>query len=271
MGKRSKRKQVKKRLSRLESKWQKVKHFKTPPLFKDNFGNTISPHEVVFPILRKTSDNNFVFVGTGFFIHPAGGFVTARHCLYKNDKYDEKCYAIQTIGYEHILRKIQYFEAHPNADVGVGMLKGQLLSNITRQEILRPSLIITSKKIEINEPISTLSFSRMKINKNQVGTFRCDMSTGKVIDYFKDGTSQLKDECFQTDMHIPTMASGGPVLRGNKIIGVNSTSFTVPLHQDPISFITPISKVFDLILKDSDQKKTTINELAESGYMIIEK
>ena len=68
-------------------------------------------------------------------------------------------------------------------------------------------------------------------------------------------------------MEIKSGASGGPVLRGNHLIGVNSSSFDMGATEDPISFITPIQQIFDLTLKDSDGRKTSIKELMDSGHM----
>lgn len=106
----------------------------------------------------------------------------------------------------------------------------------------------------------------MKI-KNNVSIFRCDRFDGKIIEHLPESTAWVKDECFQTNMLIKSGASGGPVLRGNHIIGVNSSSIGIADVEEPISFITPISKVLDLTLKDSDGKETSLMELAEKGFL----
>lgn len=269
MGKRSKRRLAKKRLQRHENKKERTRHFKKAPMFRDNFGRDIYSYELVFPIVRMSSNGDFITVGTGFFIHPAGGFVTAKHCLYIGDKYDENCYAIQTFSKgQHIIRKIQYFEAHPKADIGVGMLKGKLKNNITQEEVLKASFVISSQEIKINDAIYTLAFPRMRISESKVGTFPCDKFEGQVTEYLENGTSKVKDECYVTNMFIGTMASGGPVLRENKLIAVNSSAMDFFDNSEvPISFITPISKIFELTLLDSDGKKTSIRELMEAGFM----
>lgn len=269
MGKKSKRRLVKKRIQRWENKKKRFRHYQKTPMFKDNFGNDVYAIQLTFPILRKKPDETFTTVGTGFFIHPAGGFVTAKHCLFKGEKYDDQCYGVHSISAnEHFIRKIQYFEAHPIADIGVGMLRGQLKDRLTGETKLMPSFPIAAQAINIADDISTLAFPRMTIDQNQVGTFPCDKFTGKITEHLPDGTSHLKDECYATNMHIPTMASGGPTLRGNTIIGVNSTAMSLTEDDDdPISFITPISKVFEIVLKDSDGNETTIQELINSGHM----
>ncbi len=62
-------------------------------------------------------------------------------------------------------------------------------------------------------------------------------------------------------------ASGGPVLRGNTIIGVNSTGFDIFQNEEPISFITPITQILELTLRDSDGEKTSVQELMDKGHM----
>lgn len=246
-----------------------VKRVIKPSSFKDNFGNIISPIELVFPILRLTNDDQFDAVGTGFFVHPAGGFVTAKHCFYNGDIYvSGTYYAIHSVGNgQHLMREIQYFEPHTVGDIGVGMLKGQLKHKHTNEIVLKASFPISLTPPNINDDITTLAYPRMRITKNQFGTFPCDKYAGKIIDYLPNGTARLRSECYQTNMEIKSGASGGPVLRGNHIIGVNSTSMDIPDHEEPISFITPIEFVFDLVLKDGAGEATSIKQLMDSGHM----
>jgi hypothetical protein len=268
VGRRSKRKRVKKILARQERRWHNKKHFKQPGYFKDNYGNDLMPFELVFPILRLKEDGDFQTVGTGFFVHPAGGFVTAKHCLYNNNVYDDKCYAVHSITANyHEIRKIRYFEAHPIADIGMGMLKGQIRRRDDGELVLKASFPVSLVHIEIGEKISTIAYPRMKISSGKIGTFRCDKFEGKIVEYLPDGSASVKDECYQTNMLVKSGASGGPVLRGNQIIGVNSSSISVAIHEEPISFITPIIKILDLTLKDSMGKTTTVKELISKGYM----
>lgn len=238
-----------------------------PKGFKDNYGNIIAPIELVFPIVRINSENNFEAVGTGFFVHPAGGFVTAKHCLYNNNVYDDSCFAIHSVGDgQHLVRKIQYFEAHPDADIGMGMLKGQL-RKADGELLLKASFPVSLTRPIIGEEIMTFAYPHMTIENDNTGTFPGDWFKGKVIEHLPDGTGKLKSEAFATTMLIKHGASGGPVLRGNHLIGVNSSGFDAFGTDDPLSFITPISQIFDLKLRDSDGKETTVHELMKNGYM----
>jgi hypothetical protein len=148
-------------------------------------------------------------------------------------------------------------------------LRGQLRDSHTNDIVLKASLSVSLTPVKIDEEISTLAYPRMRIKKEHIGTFPCDKYIGKVLDHLPNGTGRLKSECFVTNMEIKSGSSGGPVLRDNHIIGLNSTSLEITEKDEPISFITPIHLIFDLVLKDSDGNNTTIKELMESGHMHV--
>jgi len=57
----------------------------------------------------------------------------------------------------------------------------------------------------------------------------------------------FKGTCIQTNMQIKGGASGGPVFNDEGyVIGINSTGFEMTDSEEPISFVTPIQKVFDI-------------------------
>ncbi|TXJ27734.1 MAG: serine protease [Chitinophagaceae bacterium] len=268
MGKRSKRRKLQKKIQRRARLVHPSRKPIKPSSYKDSEGNIVSPIELTFPIIRYTEQAQFEAIGTGFFFHPAGGFITAKHNLFTNGKYDENCFAIHSVGKgQHLVRKIQYFEPHPNADIGVGMLRGQLLDSQTHQMHLRASLSLSLTPPQVEDDISTLAYPRMKIRKEKFGKFPCDRYTGVIIEHRPDGTAKLPNECYVTNMQMQSGSSGGPVLRGNHIVGVNCSSFELGMEDEPISFITPVHLVFDLPLTDSDGHITTIRELMNSGHV----
>lgn len=268
MGKRSKRRKLTKKLERRTRLVHPARKPLKPSSYTDNQGNIISPIELSFPIIRYTEQKQIEAIGTGFFFHPAGGFITAKHNLYSKGKYDENCFAIHSVSKgQHLIRKIQYFEPHPDADIGVGMLRGQLLNNQTHDIHLKASLSVSLTPPQIDDEISTLAYPRMKIKKEKYGTFPCDKYVGKILEYRQEGTGRLTNECYITNMELKSGSSGGPVLRGNNIIGVNCSSFDLGEEYEPISFITPIHMIFDLELKDSDGEITTIRKLMDSDHI----
>jgi hypothetical protein len=107
----------------------------------------------------------------------------------------------------------------------------------------------------------------MTIDNRSKGKFPCDKYGGKVLVHLPNGTGTLRSECFVTNMEIRSGASGGPVLRGNHIIGVNSASMEFLGNEEPVSFITPILKILDLKLEDGKGEYTNVKELIKNGNM----
>lgn len=236
-------------------------------IFRDNEGNNHLPIEVVFPIIRYDG-NRTNFVGTGFFVHPAGGFITARHVLPNNRQEQGNYYAVQTIdGTNHIIRQIQIFFPHPSADIGIGMLRGRLMED--GRESLRVPLTISLNEPEIGEIVRTFAFPRTVIETRETEVIldvRGNWQEGEIVD-FLENRPMFNSPCFQTSISVEGGASGGPVLSNGLVIGVNSTGFDLEPGADPISFITPISQVFDLEVHDSDGEAFTVRQLMEEGYI----
>lgn len=241
--------------------------------FRDNFGRVIYINELIFPIIAIGGDGNYRPVGSGFFVHPAGGFVTANHVLFRNGQLQD-CYAIHTVSpTEKLVRKIQAFFPHPEADIGIGMLKGQLLG-LDGKVHLRASFPISRRVAAVGNVIRSYAYPNSVVqvtDGTQIGSFQGSWCHGRITKYLKEGEHwALQSDCFETNMEIASGASGGPVIRGMGIIGVNSRGWEFlegETEGDPISWITPISKIFDLEISDSDGRETTVLELMRDGHM----
>src|ERR1700754_5185478 len=111
--------------------------------FKDNYGRIHQYDELIFPIIyHNQKTDKYHAVGTGYFFHSNGGFITAKHVLFNQGQMLSPCYAIQTlVTGERIKREIRIFFPHADADIGVGMLKGQLYRN--GEEYVHVSLVIS--------------------------------------------------------------------------------------------------------------------------------
>ena len=79
-------------------------------------------------------------------------------------------------------------------------------------------------------------------------TFTGDWQTGHVQELHETGFSNLKNKCYQTSINIKSGASGGPVIKDNKVIGINSSGLELQINEEPISFITPIKLLEELML-----------------------
>ena len=239
--------------------------------FRDNYGNIHYADELIFPIIyHNEKTEKFYARGTGYFIHPAGGFITAKHVLFDNGKLLKPCFGIQSFkGGEHLLREIVAFFPHDSADIGVGMLKGHLMKNA--QPHFVASFPISLSKPQIGDKIRTYAFPKSEVQVEygkQLGIFKGTWSTGKIRQLIRAGEHHLlKTDVYETSMHIEGGASGGPVLRGTSVIGVNSTGWEFGEGFEPSSCITPIHEILDLEVSDSNDKKSTLRQLIHEGFV----
>lgn len=74
----------------------------------------------------------------------------------------------------------------------------------------------------------------------------------------------VRNRCYQTTMTIEHGASGGPVLKNDLVVGINSSGMDLPEGEIPISFITPIDLILDLSVPNGDQL-ISIKELVTNG------
>jgi Trypsin-like peptidase domain len=229
--------------------------------------------ETVFPIVTyNPKTEKWKCLGTGFFINPVGGFITAKHLLFDEGKMMEPTLlGIQKISEkEYHVREINTLSAHNNSDMMIGLLGKRRKDYKGIEPELSKYSVIDFETLKIEDEIYTYSFpntTSIELNEqDEEFTFKGTYSRGKIIDYHQSGTSRLKNRCFQTNMKIDGGASGGPVFKNGYIVGINSTSFNLLDGGEPISFITPIDYILDLFVVENG-KEITVKQLIEKGYI----
>ena len=105
--------------------------------------------------------------------------------------------------------------------------------------------------IEIGEKVFTYAYpnSRLQEPKNgfQRANFAPNYYEGTVVSIEQRNDMFFKGTCIQTNMQIKGGASGGPVFnKAGYVVGINSTGYDMPESEEPISFITPIQKAFEI-------------------------
>ena len=98
-------------------------------------------------------------------------------------------------------------------------------------------------------------------------TFSGKWATGEIIDFHEEGSPVVRNRCYQTTMLIEHGASGGPVLKNDLVIGINSSGMEVMENEIPISFVTPIDLILDLSVPNG-KGTITIKELVEGGSIV---
>ncbi|HOY03975.1 MAG TPA: trypsin-like peptidase domain-containing protein [Saprospiraceae bacterium] len=248
--------------------------------FVNSLGEELSPSEAVFAIITEDDKNqgSFKFSGTGFFINAVGGFVTAKHvCFDRQNKPIFPFYVAYVLPDNTVvLRHVKRFYVNPDSDVAVGMLvpfkdaQGKLIENAV--------LTLSKSPIEVGDEIKTVAYPKSKIitedEKTQVGEFVADWYRGKVEEHFPDGRDSLfyPRECFRTSVEILGGASGGPVINSEGfVVGINSSGLDDldDGFNDHVSFITPITEIFDIDISSDKGEKTTIRDLIQHGSIKI--
>lgn len=247
-------------------------------MFQTSVGTKIQAEELIMPLVTfDPAKAEWRCVGTGFFIQPLGGFVTAKHVFQNNDGTDlATLYGIQTLSNnERHVRPVVDINYHPNADICIGMLgKRRLSDGSDLPASIAPAFSLDLRQLPIGDSIKTFAFPLTKteyLEENKAEfTFQGKWSTGKIEDFHEQGFSLLKNRCYQTSMHIDHGASGGPVLRNNLVIGVNSTGYQLAEEDGPLSFITPIDYLLEMTVKNPDGSFTSVIDLMKDDSINVQ-
>ncbi|GEP93712.1 Trypsin-like peptidase domain-containing protein [Chitinophaga terrae (ex Kim and Jung 2007)] len=243
-------------------------------MFKNSEGKLVSREASIFPLITfDPQKKDFRCLGTGFFIHPYGGFVTAKHVFIKPDgTHQPTLYGVQSLeDGTRIVRELKHLVVHPNADIAIGFL-GDAKNNdaFNKNPVPASAFQLSFASPNIGDEILTYAYpltqSEWLDDDNKQFTFQGRESAGKVEEYHKDGFLSLKNACYQTSMRIDGGASGGPVMKGAYVIGVNSTG--MDFGDDAISCITPVSFLQDLAVPSGD-RLVSIPELINAGFISV--
>jgi S1-C subfamily serine protease len=241
-------------------------------MFKNSLGTETYQEEAIFPLVTYfPAKNIWRCVGTGFFIQGYGGFVTAKHVFFdNNDEHLPTLFAVQTTPtMERHIRILKHFVAHPDADIAVGFLgKRRLKGGADVTPEIAASFILNFEKLNVGDRVRTYAFPLTQTENLGEGqfefTFAGKWADGDIVDIHEEGSPLVRNRCYQTTMKIEHGASGGPVLKNDLVVGINSSSMTLPDGEVPISFVTPIDLILDLSVPNDD-KMISIRDLVANG------
>ena len=242
-------------------------------------GKVVKLSEAVVPILAQDIDNcQFRFVGTGFFIGCEGLMITAKHVL---DDVRPAGKVIGPLGVCHMIednkfymRNIKQSFEYPNSDVTIVVLD-QPKHKVTGRTLKNKVVKLSLDDCQVGDDICTFAYPKSVVKSDGIKhlmEFSPAFFEGKLVKEFPRGrdTTMLPNPCWQTDMHIHSGASGGPVFNSHgHVLGINSTSSTVDTS---CSFISTIYHVMNLKIRNisvnsSPAKDYTFEELIKMGVI----
>lgn len=242
-------------------------------MFRNSIGQEIGNEQPIFPLISfEKKSSKFKCLGTAFFIHPFGWFVTAKHVLYDNNQnVPEIILGVQTLSNkDHVSREVTHLSIHPSADIAIGRLgiarNGRAVK--VQYELASP-FVLSFKTLKLNDPIMTFGYPRTlnKVEENLITfNFKGTWTNGLIQDFCPEGSPVVRNRCYQTSMLIDTGASGGPVFKDNFVVGINSSGYDLLIGEDPLSFITPIDLLLDLEL-EVNNKLLPIRDLIRMGHI----
>ena len=236
----------------------------------------VSDEQAIFPLVCFDQvQKKYVCVGTAFFIHAAGWFITAKHVICNNDKLEyEKIIGIQSyFSGLRVMREVTNLSIHPKADIVLGKLgvPRNIHGEVVEYEDA-PSFILSFKKLEVNDRIITFGYPRT--NRSDVGDqvtfhFTGKWSDGFVSEFCRDGGLLVRNICYRTSMFIDTGVSGGPVFKDNLVVGINSSGFDLEEGAEPISYITPIEYIRQLQAHINETEIEPVDYLIKYGLIQV--
>jgi len=209
----------------------------------------IPPYErAIFPIFQRFSNGTSQLAGTGFFIAPAGIFLSAAH-VFEIDVNEEDSFWIIYIDSEDQIHELEFREVRvrpENRDIALG--------EVAIGDIEHPVVSIMELLPEINEVMASFVFSHTLVHepeeigkdKTQLVQYRSIWELGKVEDISYEGFWQTPGPSFRSSILVEGRASGGPVFNSNGfVVGVNCRGMA-PDGEIPYSIASSLKGVREL-------------------------
>lgn len=228
----------------------------------------------VFPIIRMFGDE-YKFYATGFFISAGGMFCTAKHVICDPEgSPDDHLYAV----YFHMnngceFRAITQVINVSGSDICIGLIQDMHWTD-TNELVKNHVMKISSVPLKVGDMVAAYAYPNSSVIRKDreqiIFDFNTSWSFGETTQEFQGRDKHmLPGHSFETNMHIKGGASGAPVANADgKIVGVVSTSIDFSDDGPPVSYITPITEIFDMKV-NFGEKTYTISELGEMNLISI--
>jgi hypothetical protein len=243
-------------------------------------GVELHPNQGIFPLLAQEPDGSFRFVGTAFFVAPAGIFLTAAHVVADVQQGDgnppQPLAAVQfNADGTYLLRSVHVTARNPRADVAIGYLS-PLRHRETSEPYPNRVVTLSATYPRLGDHVVTFAYPKTRVLAGPPHhlDFEPAYFAGKVVHHWPNGRDAviLPSACFQTTMVLHGGASGGPVFGPDGgAFGVNSTGF----GEDELSFVSSVWDALDLPIpnlrfgRTAPVQNTSLRELISLGIIEV--
>jgi trypsin-like peptidase len=237
-----------------------------------------------FAVVMRPTPTSLRLLGTGFYLQPKGGFVTAAHVALEAQKLmSERSGAV---GIAHTLpdgrtlfRPIWKFYIHPTADVAFGVPRVDIVNDWTGEACRAKVLCLKRVAPDYGTAVSTWAYPLHRVlgdeTTGQVLQLEPNFYNGVLQElYVERGPSaKLIPPYYRTNIHLHGGSSGGPVFNfDGEVFGIASCSYE---GAEDIAFVTPASALLEIEVPETigageaDARMIPLRDIAARGLISV--
>jgi hypothetical protein len=246
-----------------------------------------NPTGHTFPLLTHDSNGRWRIVGTGFYINDGGFFVTARHVVEDVLRDGEQTLPLEILHFrsesglfgpsECLFRPIRQCWLSDTADVALGVA-APATNNATGETLKNWTWTLSWSVPPVGTLASTYAFPNHIVTEDGHRIrFSPHAYTGciQAAGDFRDSV-RIPYPFLQVDFRIHGAASGGPILSGGYVVGVNCSEYVNIDHPPGPGFGAQIRCLTNAFLDDvvlpteNAARRVTFDELVRAGCIKVE-
>lgn len=249
-------------------------------------GRLPNPSGHTFPMLTHDIAGRWRVIGTGFYVNDSGFFATARHVIEDVFRGGEQISPLVILHLasetglfgpsEFQLRPIRQCWLGDPADVALGVA-APARHRTTGKELKNWTWTLSFIPPTIGASVSTYAFpNHVVVEDGHCIKFAPHAYSGcvQVVGEFRD-IVRMPFPYLQVDLRIHGAASGGPILSGSHVVGINCSEYTNIDHPLGPAFGTQSGCLADAFLDDivlpteSSPRRVTFDELVRAGCINV--
>jgi hypothetical protein len=218
--------------------------------------------QTIFPIISYNDKKNPKVIATGFFISKKGFFITAKHIL-RNEDLENLFILYKDREHEVIQIQVANIFTKEKSDIAIGFLPSSKWAG-SNEDIIFSPIKLSFESPKKGSQIISVGYTDRGSDKDNIKVKR-DVYQGFLAEYFEGGTGKLDGKMWWTSLPIYGANSGGPVCAVPNIgvFAISSTSYDC---MEDLSFISPVSDIFDIPIKIKN-KILSIKDIASEQFI----